>query len=323
MQTRQAIEAPDRQYLDVLKDIQFRPIFILGHPRSGTTLLYKLLRATECFNVITLYHVMCYDEILSNYINHMEENARKQLRDFIVTEGLINRGIDNIEVTPGLPEQYGFILRNAGYRPRLNPRNLPVFMELCEKVQFMSSPSKPLLLKNPQDFRNFIYVKTVFPEARFVFIHRHPIHVINSQLKAIRSALEIKNPYIAALANWYNKLFDTPCRLSLARFLFSSHIDLGLRIVTHGVYTAARYFLKNVGKLPNTHYFSIRYEDLCESPDTTMLSLLRSLGVEPYPVLTYDALIAPRPVRLLPEVARKRTSICKRLEAYCTYHGYM
>jgi hypothetical protein len=51
---------------------------------------------------------------------------------------LKDRIIDNVAVTPNLPEEYGFILKNYGYESYLNPENLSKFIELCNEIQFIS-----------------------------------------------------------------------------------------------------------------------------------------------------------------------------------------
>jgi hypothetical protein len=124
-------------------------------------LLYELLVATQCFGFLNAYHVIRYDELLFNHANQLEGSARNALDELFRSLGLRDRLIDGVAVTPGTPEEYGFILRNAGERPQLNRRSLPKFVELCKKVQFLSAPGRPLLLKNPWDFRRFMYVKSV------------------------------------------------------------------------------------------------------------------------------------------------------------------
>jgi len=312
----------DEPYLPLIQDVHFDPIFILGDHRSGTTLLYKLLTATESFNFVSAYHVIGYDEILFNYVNRREGNARQALDELFTSLGLRDRIIDGVAVTPDLPEEYGFILPNAGYRPQLNPSNLPGFIELCKKVQFVSASDRPLLLKNPWDLLNFMYVKAALPEARFIFIHRHPIQVINSQLRATRSLLSTRNAYVALIARWYARLFQKPAQLFAMRLLFSSHFDLGLRIAVRHVVRATTYFLQHVGSLSEVDYVSVKYEDLCEDPEAVVVRILDFLGLKPMAWPAYDTFIKPRAVRLLPEVARKRRSILQRLEPYCVYHGY-
>jgi len=312
----------DKPYLSLIQDVHFDPIFILGDHRSGTTLLYKLLTATGSFNFVSAYHVIRYNEILFNHIKQREDEARQALDELFRSLGLRDRIVDGVAVTPDLPEEYGFILPNAGYRPQLSPSNLPGFIELCKKVQFVSASDRPLLLKNPWDYLNFVYVKSAFPEARFIFIHRHPIHVINSQLRATRSLLSTRNAYVALIARWYAQLFRRPAQLFAMRLLFSSHFDLGLRIATRHVVRATTYFLQHVGSLPETDYVSVRYEDLCNDPEANVARILEFLDLKPMASMAYDTLIRPRPVDLLPEVARKRHKILQRLEPYCVYHSY-
>jgi len=312
----------DEPYLPLVQNVHFEPIFILGDHRSGTTLLYKLLAATQCFNFVTAYHVIRYDDILFNYVNRREDDARQALDELFRSLGLSDRIIDGVPVTPDLPEEYGFILPNAGYRPQLSPGNLPGFIELCKKVQFVSASDRPLLLKNPWDFLNFMYVKAAFPDARFIFIHRHPIHVINSQLHATRSLLSTRNAYVALIARWYAQLFQRPAQFLAMRLLFSPHFDLGLRIAVRHVVRATTYFLQHVDSLSETDYISVRYEDLCEDPETNVARILEFLGLKPMASLAYDTFIEPRPLRLLPEVARNYDGLCQKLKAYCAYHGY-
>ena len=313
----------DAAYLPTLKNVDFRPIFILGDHRSGTTLFYKMLAATGSFNFVDFYHVIRYDELLYNHYHGRESQARAQVEEEIEEAGLHDRGFDRIEVSPDLPEEYGYLLKENPpfwYLPRVTPRTLPNMVELCRKVQTVSPPGRPLLLKNPWDFPNFLYLKRVFPNARFLFIHRHPLAVHNSKLKAMRSALSRKNRYTAWLARGYDRLFRRPLQLLFARFLFFSRI--GVNLLLRYAMVATDYFLENTPRLPDDHYISIRYEDLCQRPDTVMATVLDSLNLQPARQVEYASMVSPRPLNLLPDVARKREQIQRRLEPYLTRLGY-
>ena len=61
-------EIPDAPHLPKLESVPVRPVFILGEPRSGTTLLYKLLGLSGCFNIVTVYHLMRYDELMKRRV---------------------------------------------------------------------------------------------------------------------------------------------------------------------------------------------------------------------------------------------------------------
>ena len=60
----------------MLENVVTAPIFILGDQRSGTTLLYKTLTDTGCFNAVRACHIINYDEILSNHVNQTEDRVK-------------------------------------------------------------------------------------------------------------------------------------------------------------------------------------------------------------------------------------------------------
>lgn len=312
----------DAPYMPLLADVHFQPIFILGSPRSGTTMLYELLVATQCFNFLNAYHILRYDTLLFNHANQIEEQARTQLDALFRSLGLGDRVIDGVAVTPDTPEEYSFILRNAGYRPRLSRSSLPKFIELCQKVQFISAPHQPLLLKNPWDFRNFMDIKGFFQESKFIFIHRHPMHVISSQVRAIRSLLVSQNMYTGLLTQQYAKLFERPMLLFVIRLLFSSHVPLGRKLLTRLLVRDATYFWEHIDSLRQTDYISVKYEDLCNDPETHVTRIMHFLGLQHSPSVAYEKLVAPRHLGLLPELGRLQQRIYRKLQPYCAYHGY-
>ena len=78
------------------------PIFILGLQRSGTTLLYEMLAASGAFRISTAWHVICFDELLTD---EMDPTAsRERLRDRFAAAGLKTRGVDIVATGPDTPE---------------------------------------------------------------------------------------------------------------------------------------------------------------------------------------------------------------------------
>ncbi|HBE18531.1 MAG TPA: sulfotransferase [Cyanobacteria bacterium UBA11149] len=317
-----ASPALDSSYLSLLKDVEVQPIFIMGDHRSGTTLLYKLLAATECFNVVTAYHIIKYNELLFHQINQTEVRSQKELDEHFQFLGLQNRIIDKVAVTSSLPEEYGFILENAGKPSHICPENLGIFIELCKKIQFVSEPNRDLLLKNPWDFTNFLYIKQAFPQSRFIFLHRQPIHIINSQLKASRSLLKMKSLYSTLISKQYNKMYDNPWHLLYQRLLNSVFSSRSLRRATQDVANALSYFIESVNSVPNTDYICIKYEELSQDTETVVLRILNFLGLEPKSPLSYNTVIESRPLRLLPEIEVKYDDLYRELRSYFDYFGY-
>ncbi len=86
----------------------YPPVFLLGLHRTGSTWLHAMLARTGCFRVVTAHHVICWEE----YTNGVRDRrpSRERLAARFQKLGLTDRGIDAVEVSPDLPEEYGFIL---------------------------------------------------------------------------------------------------------------------------------------------------------------------------------------------------------------------
>lgn len=313
---------PDNQYLNKLEGINFQPIFIMGVQRSGTSILYKILTATQLFNQVTAYHLIKYPEILHNHINNKEQNVKKDLADYFKQHSQSDRGIDSLNITPDFPEEYGFLLGQKTEQTRLTPKNFPIFVELCKKIQFISDSKEPLLLKNPWDFSNFTYIKQVFPNAKFIFIHRNPLKTLNSQIKAMRSLLENKSNYMALLSPWYNHIFNNKLRLAYYRFLYSSNTPLRVNSAIKTLTENADYFLKNIEILNEEEYICVRYEDMCKDPEPTISKIIEFLGLKIKSNIPYCDFIKTRETILLKEIQIRKSIIFKKMKAYLFYCGY-
>jgi hypothetical protein len=312
---------PDAPHLGRLAGVPFRPVFIMGNARSGTTILYRLLAMTERVNCVTAYHLIDYEELLANHLNQTTTRAKQELEQRFQALGIAGARFDGVEISPDFPEEYGFLL---GQRQKLTPGTLPRFIELCRKVQFVSGADRPLLLKNPWDSRSFLYIKKVFPESRFIFIHRNPVEVVRSLLDGMRSLLATRNAYHALLSDFYDRLMEQPLRRWLARVLFSSRFGLGTRVVGWQVRRTARYFLDHVGSLPATDHVSVRYEDLCRDPRAVIERVLAFLGLPDNPELRYQDFIRVRERPRPAEGDAGRAAILRRfkLKPYLAYCGY-
>lgn len=323
---QQAIDkTPDQPHLSLIKDIKVDPIFILGDHSSGADLLYKALTKTNRFNAVNAYHIISYSQLLSNHIQQREPRAiqtlAKQLKPLEKSPKAYAYKLDSTPATPESPEEYGFILKNiAGDHPKITLDNLSIFQQLCQKAQYISSSPKPLLLNNPWDYSQFQQVQQLIPKARFIFIHRYPIHIINDQLKAARLILSSKNKYMALLSRDYREIFQHPIKRSLLRFLYSNYFNSGVRQVSDAAIIAANNFIENIETLSKPTYCSIKYETFCQSPAETIQHILSFLEIEPESEINNKP-YSHKKIELLPEVKKQRDSICQRLRPYLTYHA--
>jgi hypothetical protein len=315
--------SPDTKYLSRLKDIEVNPIFIMGDHRSGTTFLYQILAQTQAFNYVNTYHVLRYSEILSNFIHKREKNAYQDIIDTFAELNLQDRVFDKVKITPELPEEYGFILSNYSKQACLDHDNLNFFYEMCKKIQYISSdPTIPLLLKNPWCYRRFLLVSEIFPESKFIFIHRNPVDVINSKLKAVRVLFSRKNMHTYLVSRSYRKMADNPLVFQALNLYYSNPMNLGLNKLIESTQSICNYYSKNIVFLPKANYLSITYEALCDDPNSCVCKILDFLGLTSQSNTDYSKQTQLLGKELLPEVARLKLRIERKIQPYLHLLGY-
>jgi hypothetical protein len=311
---------PDQPYLKHLEGISFNPVFILGLHRSGTSILYKTLTATNQFNPITAYHIIRYHELLYHHHHQTETQAKNDLNRLLQDQGLIDRGIDRLTITADFPEEYGFLLGHQALQQKLTPRNLALFTQLGNKIQYLAGNHRPLLAKNPYDFPNFLYLKTAFPTARFVFIHRHPLKTLSSTLKALQVLIQHKNPYTEQLAPPYTQFSDNPLLRLPIRAVFRNAPELATVILTRMAAHATTYYLDNVTKLPKDSYISVTYEQFCSQSRDTLERIMQTLGMKN--TIDPNTLIQPRESPIHPTIQKLSPYIMHVMHPYCETFSY-
>lgn len=172
------------------------PLFILGHWRSGTTHLHDLLAQDDVlFNTPNTFQVTNPLTFLST------ENIISRLFAGLLPE---KRPMDNMPLTFSSPQEdefapmlmsltasylaVNFPQTGAHYEEDLTFRNVPparvaawkeAFVTFCKKLS-LNAP-RALLLKSPPHTARIKTILEMFPNARFVHIHRDPYRVFQSQ----------------------------------------------------------------------------------------------------------------------------------------------
>lgn len=172
------------------------PLFIIGHWRSGTTLLYELLCQSSQFAYVSPFAVGLPWDFLTITGLFGDILARSLPED---------RFIDAMQVTPDSPQEDEIGLASMQpisfyhglYFPTRLQENFDagIFFDGCspkaietwqrvvqqffEKVQFQR-PGKPLLIKNPVYTARVAMLRRLFPDAKFIHIYRNPYVVFQS-----------------------------------------------------------------------------------------------------------------------------------------------
>lgn len=313
----------DKSLLEQLETLPEQLVFILGCHRSGTTFLYQSLVESNYFNYISTYDILKYDELLYNQQNNLTATVQSNLEKELSKNGE-NREIDHCSIGVQKAEEYGFILpKNKEkflFQPQLIPDNIEKFIEMCQKKNFLYPENKPLLLKNPDDFyNNYLYIHRSFPQAKLIFIHRHPLLVLNSQIIAWRKMLNKKNDYFARMHSLYDRLFEDSERLLKLRMLLLS--EQGVSWMLSEFLKSFNYYLNHLSQLEQGSYYVVRYEDLCKQPEHYFQAVYTFLNLNP-PEISYSSMVKPRHVEILPEVKKVYNANAGKFQDYLSHLNY-
>lgn len=172
------------------------PVFILGHWRSGTTLLHNLLCQDQQFAYITTYQ-----SVFTNFFF----GSRWLLKPIMALLMPPNRPSDGAPLAPDLPQEEGFALctihswffYNFWYFPRLwkhfydtailgngiTEKQRASYKKQYQKLIAQAVyhlQRKGFVSKNPANTASIPMLLEMFPNAKFIYIYRNPFEVYQS-----------------------------------------------------------------------------------------------------------------------------------------------
>jgi hypothetical protein len=199
------------------------PVCIVGHWRSGTTLLHNYLTRDDRASYVTTYQAV-YPHLL---------NSKWLFRPFMRSIMPKRRPSDNVLLDVDMPQEDEYALTNmtelsyyhflsfpqdykALYRQSMKLdsdkrlRWMSLYRKLAAKT-LHNSPGEFLVFKNPMHTGRMSLVNEAFPVTRFVFIHRNPILVYLSAKKFFTALIpnltlqEVTKEEIGELILWNYK----------------------------------------------------------------------------------------------------------------------
>lgn len=245
------------------------PVFIIGHPRSGTTYLHNLMMKDPQFSTPQLYEVL-----FPNYPNTFGAVLKRIIHPLIPGK----RPQDNVAIDMDSPQEEefgmagrsGFSFFNGFYFPRKFKENLDqnvlfktvqhkkrwqkAFIQYIRKIK--TKKGNTIVLKSPANMGRIAAILEIFPDAKFIHIHRHPEDTFRSSLHLFEEVLpQTSFQTIGAkemLENafyMYEKLFDK--------------------------------FFMDQKKVPQEQWAEVAFEDLRNNPAKTMQNIYRSVRLVP------------------------------------------
>jgi hypothetical protein len=197
------------EYSTAIDQAQVRePIFILGHWRSGTTLLHELLAMDSQFGYPNLFEISRPQTFLVR-----EPVIEKQA----ASAPPIKRPMDNMQVTYRSPGEDEPALAMMSLRSPTISWMFPRYEDRYDRyLTFRDAPvddierwktslncflrkltvkyGRPLLIKSPAHTARLGLLAEMFPDARFIHIARNPFSVYQSSLKLYDTA--VKGSYL-------------------------------------------------------------------------------------------------------------------------------
>jgi hypothetical protein len=251
-------------------ELEQTPLFVVGHWRSGTTLLHELLVLDDQFNYPNTMQCMIPDH-------------------FLLTEGLATfcfgwlspgkRQMDNMAFGPDRPQEDEIALCNLGapspylawaYPDQLSTpeeyldleglseeqveRWKSALMFFLKRLTLKDPRRRQIVLKSPTHTARIGTLLEMFPRAKFVHITRDPYVV-----------------YLSTMRTW----------TSLSTLLGLSRVDDELieEQVLRNFERMYRSFFRDRERLPAEQFHQVRYEDLVADPAATVDSIYRQLDL--------------------------------------------
>jgi hypothetical protein len=183
------------------------PVFIIGHYRSGTTYLHKLLCADKQFGFLSYYDMICPNTSLlfGDWLKNVLQFIIKKLR---IKTAFFNNTIPSLD-EPAEEERYLInkgsafadywkfvfplkkniwqtdLLNNATYQHNWKKE----YTGLLKLITYKNK-GKQLVLKSPCNTERIQYLLRLFPEAKFIYINRNPYHVFYSTTNLWQKAIQ-------------------------------------------------------------------------------------------------------------------------------------
>jgi len=248
--------------------IEHPPVFIIGHWRSGTTLLHELMQLDPSFASATTYQCCAPHHFL------LTEWLMVNLGGWMIPK---QRPMDNMAAGWDRPQEDEFALLSLGaptpYFRMAFPNDPPPYTEFLDMegtspqdlsrfeqamthfVQLLTFNShKRLLLKSPPHTGRIEVLSRLFPGARFVHITRNPYSLFPSTVRLWESLDEVQGLQMPRHTHIHEYVFECLTRMY-------------------------RGFERQREKLAPEQLCDVRYQDLVANPVAEVERIYRELNL--------------------------------------------
>jgi omega-hydroxy-beta-dihydromenaquinone-9 sulfotransferase len=246
------------------------PVFIIGHHRSGTTYLHNLLSCDPDLGFVSTFQATAAAFAITGNGKIKADLARGLAK---------TRSMDNVEASLDAPQEEEIAVANLCPYSFMHHMSFPrktkeyfekyalletisekelkkrteVYLTVLKKATYLSN-GKRLVLKGPISTGQVKYLLGLFPDAKFIHIHRNPYQLFPS------------------VGNLGRKLQEAHI---LQRFTDAEGVDNIFMIYKR----LMQKFLDERHAVPAGNLIEVRYEDLDEEPMETLAMIYHHLNL--------------------------------------------
>lgn len=245
------------------------PVFVIGHWRSGTTHLHYLLAKDPQFGHLEAFQAFFFRIALV---------SKKTMRPLLNKLMPKTRPQDNVTINAGAPTEEEHPLTNLTHRSAMHsfffPNNQHYFQKyhlfntskisidkwsktykkMLQGISFYNGDSKTLLLKNPHNTARIKVLLKMFPNAKFIYIHRDPFEVYQSTVHLYKSV--IRSQFLEELSDEQ----ISECVITTYELVMKQYLELRACI-------------------PEGQLSEVSYANLSQDPMSTMKNIYTELNL--------------------------------------------
>jgi len=233
---------------EALNPFELPPVFIVGAPRSGTTLIWQYL--------------------LVRYKAGYISNINASIPLFLSTTLCLQECFNKLEYTTIKDSHYGYI--NGLFSPNEGGRLCEFwFSGLTHKkklkvrqtfLYIVDKFNSAIIHKNIYNSLRIPDIQAIFPEARFVFVKRNPMYNAQSIIRARKEIFGDERHWFSVKPPGFDKILSqTPAFQALWQ------VQRVQEIV-------------DAASIDNQNIVRISYEDFCDNPEKQIHNIAKKFG---------------------------------------------
>ncbi len=202
------------------------PVFIIGHPRSGTTFLHHLLTSADNAAAFQTWHLLfpalTARMILKPLINYLiktgrtelipEETGHRVVLDKTEEEEMLFFHNYDTQFVPvgmlGFDDKEYPELQQHDQQPKSRRMKSMRFLDNCFKRHIHYTGKSQIVAQTHFSTHRLLTMMEYYPDAKFVYIVRDPLHVVPSFLSLLHKSIEFRcgiDPVPQPVLDRYNK----------------------------------------------------------------------------------------------------------------------